>query len=375
MKQILLIFAIATLLSCQEKRNTFLIKGNIAEIPDSTVIDLYLQKNNMGQRISSDTIFNGYFEFTDTLDSRPSKMKLIMRDWNNYFGSCDLWVDHEVIEVSGKGRYLSAWIASGNNAELKALNRLKSQTRGLSVITDSLSMLRMKNREDKELSKNIEKSLDSIRDISRKIEFELIKENPCSQSALEKLYYIAKFDTIISRERIKSVYDNLDTTYQNTLYGEGIITIIKNKPTPNIGDKMIDFIACDTEGVEHSLIEFKGKYILLDFWALACGPCMKAIPETRELYSKNNEILTVIGINMITDEEAWKETSRKESITWTNLSDGKGIFAGISADYGIRGFPTYILIDPKGVIIDKWVGYWPNVFKQKLENHIKGLNI
>ena len=71
MKQILLIFAIATLISCQEKRDSYLIKGTVTGIPDSTIIDLYVQYDNMGQRINSDTIINGYFEFTDTLDSRP----------------------------------------------------------------------------------------------------------------------------------------------------------------------------------------------------------------------------------------------------------------------------------------------------------------
>ena len=375
MKQILVILSVLTLISCQKQRETYLIKGNVKEIPDSTIIDLYVQYNNMGKRISSDTIINGHFEFSDTLETRPSKMNLRMRDWNNYYGSCDLWVDHEVIEIAGTGKYLSAWIASGNNDELKALNKLKSQTRELSVITDSLYMLRMKNRKDKELSKSIRKSVDSIGQIRRKIEFGLIEESPNSQSALEMLYQIAKFDTSISKSRIKSVYDNLDTIYQNTLYGEGILTIIEDKPIPNIGDKMVDFVAYDTEGEKHSLSEFKGKYILLDFWALACGPCIKAIPETRELYANNKDILTIVGVNMVTNEDLWRETSKKDSITWINLSDGKGTFAGVSADYGINGFPTYILIDPEGVIIEKWMGYGPNVFKQKLEKHIEGLKI
>jgi peroxiredoxin len=375
MKQILLIFAVATLISCQEKRDSYLIKGTVTGIPDSTVIDLYVQYDNLGQRTNSDTIIDGYFEFTDTLNSRPSKMYLRMRDWNSYFGKCDLWVDHELIEITGSGKYLSAWIASGDNAELKALNKLHSQTRELSVITDSLFMLRMKNRKNKKLSKSIYKYVDSIGQISRKIQFRLIEENPNSQSALEILYRIAKFDTTISSKRIKSVYDNLDTIYQNTLYGEGILTTIKDKQIPNIGDKMVDFIAYDTDGEKHRLSEFEGKYILLDFWALACGPCIKAIPETRELYSNNKEILTVVGVSMDTNEDSWKETSKKDNITWINLSDGKGTFAGISADYGVDGFPTYILIDPQGVIIEKWMGYWPNVFKQKLESHIEGLKI
>lgn len=375
MKQILVIFSVLTIFSCQKQRDTYLIKGTLNEIPDSTIIDLFVQYDNMGKRISSDTILNGYFEFSDTLETAPSKMSLRMRDWNNYSGACDIWVDNEVIEITGSGKYLSAWIASGNNDELKALNKLQSPTKELCVIMDSLFLLRMKNMHDQELSNRILKKVDSIGQINRNIQFELIKENPNSQSALELLYQIASFDTLISKDKIKSVYDKLDTCYKNTLYGEGILTTIVDKPVPDVGDKMVNFIAYDTEGKNHSLTEFKGKYILLDFWAYACGPCMQAIPETRELYSNNREILTVIGVNMVTNEDSWRETSKKDSITWVNLSDGKGTFAGISADYGVKGFPTYILINPEGVIIEKWMGYWPEVFKLKLSSHIKELKI
>lgn len=69
------------------------------------------------------------------------------------------------------------------------------------------------------------------------------------------------------------------------------------------------------------------------------------------------------------------DLKQKHSINWINLSDGKGTFAGISADYGIKGFPTYILINPKGVIVEKWTGFGTNTFKEKLENHIEGLKI
>lgn len=374
MKQILLIFTIVTLIICQEERDTYLITGKVKDVPDSTIIDLYEICDNMGKRVGSDTIINGYFEFSDSLKTFPTKMKLLIRDRKNFYGSCDLWVENEVIEITGLGKYLSGWIVSGNNTELKALNHLKSQTRELSMLTDSLYLVRAKNREDKELLKQIRKSADSIGQICRKIEFGLIKENPNSKSALEKLYQIAKSDTLISKSEIKTVYNNLDTIYQNTPYGAGILAIIEDKPIPNIGDKMVDFIASDTKGEKHKLSEFKGKYILLDFWVSACGPCMQAIPEMRELYSNNKEILAVVGVNLETNEVSWKETSKNKNITWINLSDGKGTFAGASTDYGVEGFPTYILINPKGVIIDKWMGY-SSLFKQKLEKHIDGLKI
>jgi hypothetical protein len=229
MKHILLIFTLATLISCQNQRATYLIKGNVKEIPDSTIVDLYVMQNETGQRICSDTIINGQFQFSDTLDICPTKMILMMKDFENYLGSCDLWVDHEVIEITGTGKYLASWLPSGNNKELNTFNRLRKQTRKLSVITDSLFVVRRNNRKNKALTKKIDRSIDSIQQIRNKIEFDLIKETPNSQSALELLFLITASNTSISKREIRAVYNKMDSTYQNTMYGESILGIIGNK--------------------------------------------------------------------------------------------------------------------------------------------------
>ncbi len=101
--------------------------------------------------------------------------------------------------------------------------------------------------------------------ITHQIEFGLIKENSNSLSALEMLYYNAKFNASVSKNEIKSIYDNLESSCKKSLYGESILALLEAKQTPNIGSKMIDFIAYDTEGKKHKLREFKRKYILFDF--------------------------------------------------------------------------------------------------------------
>ena len=138
---------------------------------------------------------------------------------------------------------------------------------------------------------------------------------------------------------------------------------------------MINFNAYDTAGVNYVLTDFQGKYILLDFWHLGCGPCNDAIPETIELHKNNQELLTIIGINLISDGKLWIEKTKKEGISWINLSDGKGTYAGVSAKYGILGLPTYFLINPEGIIIEKWMGYWDGVFNEKLTKHFEKLKI
>ncbi len=58
---------------------------------------------------------------------------------------------------------------------------------------------------------------------------------------------------------------------------------------------------------------------------------------------------------------------------WNNLSDSNGMYAGIANQYGVLGVPSYFLISPEGIIVDKWVGYKTEMFQSNLEKHIPGL--
>lgn len=373
MKNILVILSFLVLISCQSENN-YQITGNIQDIPDSTIIDLYLQYENMGVRIKSDTILNGRFEFADTLSIRPSKMSLRARDFENFSGGCNLWVDYGQIEVTGTGKYLSGWTVQSDIMEQQALNNILDNSRKLSIQIDSLNLESAHKRDDRKLSIKNRALIDSLSALKRKIEFEVIKESYNSRSAVEKLYQFAKFDTTISKVSIRNIYKKIDTAYTKNLYGEGIMAILNKGEIPEIGDKILDIEAFDIYGEKHRLSEYLGKYILLDFWSLACYPCVLAAPELRELNSEYDNILTVVGLSVDTNMQMWMEGTQRDSITWTNLSDGKGTFSGAATKYGVTGLPTYILINPDGTIIDKWMGFSKGIFKRKLGEHIESMD-
>ena len=103
---------------------------------------------------------------------------------------------------------------------------------------------------------------------------------------------------------------------------------------------------------------------------MACGGCILSAPETRRLSEKYKKELYVIGINLDTRKELWEKATRRDSITWINLSDGKGTFGGAFIAYGIEAFPTYILIDPQGIIIDRWTGSQNSIYFEKLSKYL-----
>ncbi len=140
--------------------------------------------------------------------------------------------------------------------------------------------------------------------------------------------------------------------------------------TPSVGEKMINTTLFDLEGKEHELNSFLGKHILIDFWSMTCFPCMNAARELKVIMEKYKNRLHVIGINMDTERALWEQGTKRDGITWANLSDGQGSEGGIGSIYGVFGYPAYMLISPEGIILDKWMGFKPGRFEDKIKEHV-----
>ena len=108
---------------------------------------------------------------------------------------------------------------------------------------------------------------------------------------------------------------------------------------------MADADLFDLDGKVHHLAEYKGKYMLLDFWSRGCGPCRMALPEMKEIADMYKDRLTVISLSS-DDEKNWREVSKEENLTWENLNDMQGT-NGLYAKYGISGIPHYVFISPE----------------------------
>lgn len=113
-----------------------------------------------------------------------------------------------------------------------------------------------------------------------------------------------------------------------------------------------DLTMPDLNGKPVSISNFKGKYVLVDFWASWCGPCRQENPNVVAAYNEfKDKNFTILGVSLDEDKAAWKQAIAKDQLNWTHISDLKQWESAAVPAYGIEGIPFNVLLDPTGKII------------------------
>jgi thiol-disulfide isomerase/thioredoxin len=128
-----------------------------------------------------------------------------------------------------------------------------------------------------------------------------------------------------------------------------------------VGDEAVDAELLDMQGQKHHLFEAftDGKYVLLDFWGIGCGPCMMSEPEMREVYEKMKDELEIVAINQNKLSE-WQKHEFSKRIVGKNWNNAAKDISSRYCDIG--AIPYYVLISPDKRILWKTMGYGPGWF-------------
>jgi peroxiredoxin len=130
---------------------------------------------------------------------------------------------------------------------------------------------------------------------------------------------------------------------------------IQSNITPGaiaIGQPAPEIALADTKGKIVTLSSFKGKYVLVDFWASWCGPCRAENPNVVQAYEKfKKKNFTILGVSLDDNKEDWEEAIKADNLNWAHISDLKKWESTVVSTYKIEGIPFNILVDPNGMVI------------------------
>ena len=214
-------------------------------------------------------------------------------------------------------------------------------------------------------SENNSDEMEALANQYNEVQKNFIASNPTNPAAayallnLEGEEFINTYDGLQDALNGSMLYPLVKKQYETEKKG---LEMQKKQEALQSGNIMApDFTLKDLEGNDISLSQFRGKWVILDFWGSWCPWCIKGFPELKEAYRKYAGKLEIIGIDCNESEADWKAGVEKYQLPWVNVYNPSD--SSLLGEYGVQGFPTKAIIGPEGKIANITVGHDPSFFK------------
>jgi len=268
----------------------------------------------------------------------------------------DLYLDKGDITVTGTDSIATAKITgSPINDDFKRLTtKLASVNNRANAVIAGANAAPAVQQETAEFQNDIQAKLKVLQTEQEGVLKGFVKNNPNSYLSLMALSSLG--GPTADPKELEPLYASLSPDLKETEAGHQMGVAINELKATAIGAMAPDFTQNDAAGTPIKLSSFRGKYVLIDFWASWCGPCRQENPNVVRVFNKyKTKKFTILGVSLDKpDAKAdWMAAVAHDGLAWTQVSDLKFWNNEVAALYFVRSIPQNFLIDPDGKIIAK----------------------
>ncbi len=319
----------------------FTLIGNVPDFKDSIVFLTYGTFDNT--KIDSVKVTDGKFAFKGEV-AEPLQGMLFSR---NYRLRLDLFVDKGNVTVEGP---IEDMKVSGSPVvnEYEVFNREIMANRKWvnNIFTEAYNA---KQGGDTTRAKGLEADGNKWYAYEYEIRKNFIRKHPGSPISVRELQMYVNNKTLAE---CTPMYAALDEKVKASAQGQELTKRMELLSKIITGKPALPFAQANVEGKTITLDSYKGKYVLLEFWASWCGPCRAENPNLRkQMLLFGPKGFNVLGVSLDKAKAPWVQAIEKDGLTWPQVSDLKGWNNEIAVLYGVKAVPANFLIDPAGKII------------------------
>ncbi|PUZ30403.1 Peroxiredoxin [Chitinophaga costaii] len=337
----------------------FLIEGTVTD--QKNPLKAFFMMRTGGQNIIDSTeVLQGHFTFKGSV-SEPTQATLLFKPQANTppdplnpykRDRLAIFVDKGTTKVTTKDSISKATV-TGSKAQVdfEGLNNSLKDIMAQSEVLQK-QYRELYNNKDTAAMKALEPKFEELEASEKTIYADFLKAHPASPIAMYVLNNYAGYD--INVAEVEPVFAKISPAVKATPAGKEFAQRLTVAQKTAVGQQALTFSQADTTGKSVSLEDFKGKYVLVDFWASWCGPCRAENPNVVKAYNTyKDKGFTVLSVSLDDNKEKWEEAIAKDGLLWTHVSDLKGWKNAVAEQYGIRAIPQNVLLDPQGKIIGK----------------------
>jgi len=321
------------------------IDGTVTGFAEGTVVKI--TNGNDNSDMASGKIMNGKFVIKGTVDE-PTLCKLAIGSEAPQY----VYVENKKMTVTGNKttiQHLKVTGSPAHNDFMKFQEVFNPLITSLNTTVNAINGATQRPQYDA-----LMKVYDSTKDVIQKRIDEFITSKP--KSIVSPFVLLVTADIYDDPLLLEKRYNSLDASVKNYSISKNLFSYIQYNKVGAVGTTAIDFTQPDTTGAPVSLSSFRGKYVLVDFWASWCGPCRAENPNVVENFNqfkqKNFTVLSV-SLDKPGGKDNWLGAIHKDNLTWTQVSDLQFWNNAAAQLYRVNSIPFNMLIDPSGKIIAK----------------------